>query len=176
MEKCPYWSEDDLSAAAAAGSFQALGEVALRVLRSFPVHARGSVVQVCGPITVGGFDSPEVNFLVMRGAVRLLRGEGRFVYDQTPLEENFVRLWRAWKALSGNDSRYCWPILEEVYDPLFHSGMIGTLYFLRGWDRSVGSCWERSRGLALGIAVRPYPKKLYRRILATHGLPSAAKR
>lgn len=176
MEKCPYWSKADLADAAAAQSFQELGAIALRVLRAFPTHARGQIAQVCGPLTVGGFNTLEVNFLVMRTAVRFLRGRGRFVYDQTPLEKNFVRLWRAWRALPGNDNRYCWPILEEVYHPLFISGMIGTLYFLRGWDRSVGACWERSKGLALGLAVHPYPKKLYRQILIAHGLHAKAKK
>lgn len=170
METCPYWSPADLTAAAEAKSFEELGVVALRVLHAFPAHARARVAQVCGPITAGGFDSPEINFLVMRTAVRFLRERGRFVYDQTPLEKNFIRLWQTWRTLPGNDKRYCWPILEEVYDPLFRSGMIGTLYFLRGWERSVGACWERSKGLSLGFAVHPYPKKLYRRILAAHGL------
>lgn len=168
MKKCPFWTQHRLDHASEANSFKKLGNIALNVLAQFPDAARGKIVQVCGPVSTGGFDSVKVNFLVLAEAVRLLRVKAMYVFDQTPLEEQFVRLWKKWKS-QGNTG-YCWPILEDVYRPLFESKLIGTLLFLPGWEYSVGSCWERSQALALKMKIMAYPQKLYKNILLEHGL------
>jgi len=152
-----------------AGSFEELGGIALSVLGSFPKHTHGNIIQVCGPISTGGFNSVEINFLVFRDAVRLLRQNGFYVFDQTPLEDCVVRLWKIWNADPAN-SGYCWPILNEIYLPIFTSGLVGTLLFLRGWNGSTGTRWERRRGRALKLNIAPYPNNLYEQILDSNGL------
>ena len=123
----------------------------------------GKIYQVCGPVSTGGFNNSRTNRQVLGSAVRLLREEGKHVFDQTHLEVHIARLWNAW-LLEGN-SGYCWPILHEGYRPLFESGLLGRLYFLKGWDGSVGSCWERAQGLAHKIDIQPYPPELYEEAL-----------
>lgn len=152
-----------------ANSFAEAGAVAKRVLQSFPVHTHGSIIQVCGPITTGGFNSVKQNFVVFADAVRKLRERGNYVFDQTPLEIAVSRLWQDWKNDPANYG-YCWPILEEIYQPLFESKIIGRLLFLPGWEYSTGTCWERSQGLSLSISVEPYPIHLYDEILYARGL------
>lgn len=169
MKKCPYWTRARRSSVHAADSFADVSVVAQSVLRSFPKRKHGSIIQVCGPISTGGFSSVKLNFLVFADAVRLLRERGEHVFDQTPLEEAVVRMWEKWKSDPGNTG-YCWPILTDIYLPLFESGLIGTLYFLPGWEYSTGTCWERSRGLALKLVIKPYPEDLYKQILDSHGL------
>ena len=106
--------------------------------------------------------------------MRHLRESGIAVFDQTPLENNFLRLWEKWKSDPANaTSEYCWPIPYDVYRPIFLSGVIGQLYFLPGWDKSVGSAWERSQGLAFRVKILDYPEHLYRKILEEHNLVSA---
>ena len=168
MKKCPYWNNSQLSVASKVRTFKELGQISLAVLNNFPVNEYGKITQVCGPVSTGGFDSVKLNFLILSEAVRHIREGGKYIFDQTPLEVQFVRLSEEWKGV-GNTS-YCWPILEEVYRPLFESGHIGTLLFLPGWESSVGSCWERSQGLALKMSVQPYPQEIYERILLEHSL------
>lgn len=169
MKKCPYWIEHSLTAMSEAQSFVELGAIAVGVLLRFPEGAHGSIVQVCGPVSTGGFHSRQRNYLILGDAVRLLREDWRHAFDQTPLEDAVSRLSGEWRGKPGNTG-YCWPILEDVYRPLFESRLIGTLFFLPGWEMSAGSCWERSMGIALGLEVLPYPDLLYREILRLHTL------
>ncbi len=168
MEHCPYWRQHGFSSLRDAKNFRELGEVALRVLSCFPEYARGGIVQVCGPISTGGFGSREKNLAVFGDAVRLLREEGRQVFDQTPLEDEVVRLWELWKSNPQNTG-YCWAILEDIYTPIFQSGMVGTLFFLPGWEGSTGSRWEREHASLHGLDIQDYPTDLYKQILADRG-------
>lgn len=169
MKKCPYWTRARRSSLLRADSFAEVGMIAQSVLHSFPKREHGSIIQVCGPISTGGFNSVKLNFLVFADAVRLLRERGEAVFDQTPLEEGVSRIWERWKSDPKN-SGYCWPILDEIYLPLFESNLIGRLFFLPGWENSIGTCWERARGLSLKLHIEPYPESLYRKIIESHGL------
>ncbi len=169
MKKCPYWQLVPATRTKQTQTFQELGTLAVEVLGKFPPNVHGKILQVCGPVSTGGFKSTKTNFLVLADAVRLLRERGDFVFDQTHLEEVIVGLWKRWKADPAHVG-YCWPILDDVYRPIFESGLVGTLLFLPGWECSTGACWERSIGHSLGIKVAPYPEDLYVSILASHSL------
>ena len=169
MEKCPYWTDTDLSQVLVARSFKRVGEIALAVLGRFPIDAHGHIAQVCGPITTGGFGIA-ANRQIFRRAVQLLRATDVLVFDQMPLEAAIVRLREDWMASPGNHGRYCTPILEEIYYPLFASGLIGKLDFLPESESSTGSRWEMQQGTNLGMIVEKYPEHLYRQIVRELGL------
>ena len=169
METCPYWTEEDRMATRDARSFTEIGTIALCVLGRFPLESHGSITQVCGPISTGGFGSIQENLRVFKSAVRLLRVSSVHVFDQTPLEDAMARLGGGWRKDPVNQGKYCWPILEEIYHRLFASGSIGKLMFLPGAESSTGSRWEMEQGRKLGMAIEQYPEHLYKQVLEELG-------
>lgn len=118
------------------------------MLRDFPVPA----VQVCGPITTGGKGSFEDNMEVLHHGIHWVAGQGKVVFDQRPFQYPMLKVIAASKK-----SGYPHDLLEEFFLPLFLSGYIGALYFLPGWETSVGSNWEFSQGKGLGLEIRYIP-------------------
>jgi hypothetical protein len=169
MKKCDYWDEMRLKELDAADSFRQLGQIALRVLRSFPEKTHGNIFEVCGPISTGGLGCITKNTMVLNYSIHALRRLGYFVFDQTPMRSALSRLFASWSQ-SPQNSGYCQPILDEVFLPIFESGLIGTLTFLPDWKTSTGSIWEYQQAIRIGLRTEMYAEKEYFKVLGQLGL------
>ena len=76
-------------------------------------------------------------------------------FSQIPFEE---ALWRV-QALLAETNPAVYPkgagnpLLELFYRPLFESGLIGSMYFIKGWESSDGARWEHDLAVELGISI-----------------------
>lgn len=124
-------------------SFADMVALATEVLDSLP----GDIAMVSGPISTGGLGSREANLKNLDETVQRLLQEGHTIFDQTPLDgkmNDFVS-----HIING----YPMPILEEFYLPIFQSGKIKKLFFIKGYESSFGASWEHDRGNELGIKI-----------------------
>ncbi len=151
-------------ACANAGSFAALVPIALAELRKFADGAD----MVCGPISTGGRGSIEANIQVFNATIAALQSEGRPVFNQVPYEEQILRLRTAWQNSSPeNAGKYCMPLLNDFYLPIFKSGHFKQGWFIPGWTSSYGASWERRQLSHLGIAITDLTDEWIDRALET---------
>ncbi|MEK7567042.1 MAG: hypothetical protein AAB527_02840 [Patescibacteria group bacterium] len=141
-----YWTGDDIIEVEEAKDFTRLAQIALKVIGRIP----DPIVQVCGPITSGGFASVELNLKVFEMAIDSLERKGFNVFDQMPLENAMARIQKE-NYTDPDKARV--DILNQVYLPIFESGRIKMLAMLPGWQDSIGAVWERDQGIRLGILV-----------------------
>ena len=142
-----FWTEGDASELSRAKTFEEMAAVALRVIARIPQP----VGQVCGPITTGGAGSLEKNLEIFRRAIIALSISGTSIFDQLPFEPSIRRI-QNWEYSAGGLR-----LLEDFYFPIFKSGLIQRLYFIPGWESSLGARWEHERALELGISVEYLP-------------------
>lgn len=110
---------------------------------------------VCGPISTGGLGDKMLNIARFEQVVNhfVSKKHGAH-FNQIPFEEP---LWRVqdYRKTQEPDVTHPLgagnPLLEEFYRPLFESGFIGAMYFIKGWQSSIGSTWEHELGGLLGI-------------------------
>lgn len=147
-----FWTEDDVEEAARAAdnkSFIFLGAVALWILqRMRNEHPRACVAIVCGPITNGGtLSGSEVKKNLERfdETIRRLEEWGFLVFNQMPFEEYLFQIRRSRPPEDPNI------LLEQFYRFIFESGIINVTYFLPGWEKSHGACWENKLAKSLGL-------------------------
>lgn len=134
---------------AAATSFAELSMIAIRELTLFT----GGAEIVCGPISTGG-RGLDNNILVFGRSITRLLEQGKEVFSQVPYEEKIFELRRKWQEVSPeNNGKYCLPILEEFYRPLFATHRIRVAWFIPGWESSQGAQWERNELTRLGASV-----------------------
>ncbi len=146
--------------AESASSFTRLAEIGLRVLATMPPP----VSQLCGPISTGGFGNREANLILFERCVAELRLRGLNPFDQMPTERTLGRLAHEW-GRKNPKATYCYSILFEFYDPIFASGMVGTLVFMPGWESSEGARWEREEGKRRNISIIEFPQDWYDNIM-----------
>ncbi len=138
------------AACAEANSFTELVPIALTELSKFVTGAE----MVCGPITTGGRGSIEANIEVFNATIAALQSEDKPIFNQVPYEEQILRLRMLWETVSPeNVGKYCMPLLEDFYLPLFKSGHFRHGWFIPGWQSSYGATWERRQLSELGIVV-----------------------
>ncbi len=154
-----YWDERLLVRLNRANSYTELWWVARTILRRMP----RPIVEVCGPISTGGLGSREENCRAFSLAITWLRKRGFSVFDQMPFQNQMARMMDAYKRQNGG--QYDMRVLEEFYEPIFGSGMIGEGRFLPGWGDSVGATWERGKMVTLGIEVCEFPPDIFARIV-----------
>lgn len=145
MNNNHFWTERDLVRINEATQLSQVLEVCLTVIGRIPIP----VAMVSGPITTGGFGSLEKNLKVFGAVIDELTKRGHHVFSQMPAEGFMVQLWRNWQV-DGQES-YCWPLLDNFYRPLFRSRKIHTMFFIPGWDQSVGASWEYDECGKVGI-------------------------
>jgi len=139
-----YYEEKDWQDVDKAKSMVDLYVVAKRIIERMPKP----MVGVCGPIANGGLGSIEANLNAFNETIKKLQKEGLSVFDQMPLEETMQRL------KGENDlSELVESIQNDFYMPIFKSGVISALYFMRSWESSNGARWENKVAKELGIKI-----------------------
>lgn len=97
---------------------------------------------VSGPMTTGGRGSVEENLKAYRKAMAFLESKQLTVFNQLLAEDYFRNHSQRWRTLNPTLD-YCWPILDDFYEPVFRSGKIKGLYFMPDWESSRGCNRER---------------------------------
>lgn len=146
------WSPKLFDAVAKAQSFGELVPIAMTILEFFEEE----VTIVSGPISTGGFGTREKNIAVFHAVIRQLQSRQRSVFDQTPFETAIFRLAEDWRR-EHPKARYCMPILNDFYGPVFSSGLIHRVAFIHDWQSSRGARWERRKALKLGLKMEDLP-------------------
>jgi hypothetical protein len=149
-----YWTDEDKRSSANIKTFSALAEMALQIMKRMPprVHA------VSGPITTGGLGNAKDNMALFKKTTEDLAIEkGLNVLSWVPFEDIIVSILKEWKK-ANPDEKYCMPLLDDFYLPLFESGLISDIHFIYGWDSSMGARWEHDQCVRLNIARHFLPK------------------
>lgn len=133
-----------------ASSFRDLVPIALRVLK----RLEQPVVMVCGPISTGGAGSIEKNLTRLHTVTDCLYKQGKIIFSQLPLQNKIFKLKK--------EPWYQGPLqlLEELYLPLFESGLIVCIYFLFDWRTSFGATWEHGQAERLNIQIIEIEKNI----------------
>lgn len=142
-----HWNENHLKSLNEIKTLDEMVQVAFGVLKGIPKP----VVQVCGPISVGGSGSIGKNLVAFSKAIEWLSSQGHNVFDQMPFEKPMHRL------VKNNSSGYPTALLDEFYLPIFESGSIKTLAFLPDWQSSTGARWEHEQAKRLNIDILYLP-------------------
>ncbi len=133
-----------------ATSFTGLLTIAKIELCKFP---KGAEI-VCGPMSTGGVGSLEENMRVFENTIKTLMQQAAPVFNQIPYQDKMVSLVEEWSAADGSRAgKYCMPILEEFYSPLFETGFIKKAWFIPGWESSIGATWERKKLSSVGVRI-----------------------
>lgn len=130
-----YWAKEDFEELHSALSFQDMLPVAFRILRKMP-HAK--IHQVCGPIGSGGHipllgekEGVIANLNSFNRAIRYLQDQGYNVFDQMPFEEPIQKL--------KVEGQYPHEVLTDFYWPIFESGFLHELHFMKNYATSRGA-------------------------------------
>lgn len=145
------WMTEDISRLQEVKTFRCIARIALEVLGRFESHA----VMLSGPMTTGGKGSIEENFKTYRKGLAFLKHHKLPVFNQLPAESEFRRLWLDWYN-QGNRG-YCWPILDDFYEPIFASGKIKSIHFIPDWQSSTGCNRERELALRFSLEIIDLP-------------------
>jgi len=137
-----YWTSLDIDALKSAQNFKDLYKIAHIIFNRMP----DGIGQVCGPIATGGLGSVETNLKKFDETIKKLQSEGKIIFDQIPFEWPMQDLKKT--VLEGRDS-----ILNDFYLPIFESGKVKTLYFIKGWESSHGATWEHEQAQKIGIDI-----------------------
>lgn len=138
----PYWQLDEIEAVSKSSRLEEAVQISLKIIRRIP----DPISMVSGPLTTGGLQSFEENLWLFGLVITKLSADGYYVFSQLPTEDLMVKVWRRWP-----EPRYCMPILEEYYRPIFESGLVKKVHFIPGWQRSFGARREREECYRLGI-------------------------
>ncbi len=138
-----YWTPFDIFDLRNAETFEALFGIAQSVLFRMPQP----IAMVCGPITSGGLGSKEENLKVFKKTIKDLSDKGIIVFSQMPFEEP---IWKIQKTPYYKGGCHT---LEGFYLPVFESGLVKNLYFMHGWESSLGATWEHIQAKRLGIGI-----------------------
>lgn len=136
--------DDDHTAIAVAKSFHELLEIGMTLAKRLPPP----VIQLSGPMTTGGLGTLELNVQFMRTATQSLIDQGHAVFDILVFHDTIMRL-----LAMRDDPSYPYELMEIFFRGMFASGHIHAVYFLPGWETSVGSRWERDCVTQLGLAI-----------------------
>lgn len=154
-----YWTKKDRDDLKKAVTFSDLLPIAITIINKIPKP----VTMVSGPISTGGFGSPEKNMEFFSQSVKKLYESGARVFDQTPFNKIMTKM----KKRIWHKPEYCMPLLEEFYFPLFRDGYIQEVYFLPDWQSSFGARWEHDQCQKLNILIKDYPTELLNELIKT---------
>ena len=138
-----YYTKDDYIAIENAESFSDLTEIAFRIIKRMPQP----ISMVCGPIATGGKGNIEKNLKVFRKTIQILVNNGENIFSQIPFEGAMQRIKQ------NPQYQGAMQLSEEFYLPIFKSGFIKKMNFIKGWEGSFGATWEHGLATALGIKI-----------------------
>ncbi len=139
-----YWTSEDLLELEKAETVKQMFSVGFRVLNRMPQP----VFQVCGPISTGGKGNLIENLIAFNETIILLQNENKNIFDQMPFEEPMQRI-----KIAMPKGEYATVLLSDFYLPLFESGLVKKMYFMKDWQSSHGACWEHEQAKRLGIEI-----------------------
>lgn len=158
-----HWTDADKMRLGKSRTFRDLADLAISII----ARMSGDIEMVSGPISTGGVGSLEGNRRVFKRVIEILLTEHKKnIFSQMPFEDKMVELYRVWYT-ENPGKKYCTPILDDFYDPLFSSGKVKTLHFIHGWESSHGAKWEHDNCDRWRIARIYLPSKLSQRALAS---------
>lgn len=99
-------------------------------------------------MTTGGLGTLEANVEFMQAATRSLIDRGHELFDILVFHDAIMRL-----LAMRDDSSYPYDLMKIFFRGMFTSGHIHAVYFLPGWESSVGSRWERDCVTQLGLPI-----------------------
>lgn len=156
-----HWTPVDRITLGKARTFKDLADLAISIIARIP----GRIEMVSGPISTGGVGSINGNRKVFEHVIEILVNEHNAnIFSQMPFEDKMVEFYRVWHA-EHPEEKYCTPILDEFYEPLFSSGKIRTLHFINGWESSFGAKWEHDNCSRWNIAREYLSEELSQRAL-----------
>ncbi|MDD4412044.1 MAG: hypothetical protein PHR00_00080 [Patescibacteria group bacterium] len=116
-------------------SFAECAQLAIEIIGKMPYPEK--ICQICGPISTGqnSFDQNIYNFAAAINyfSIENFNSTGLIAFDQLPFESIIQRICQM-----NNHQDYP-PVIEELYQPIFESGLIKSFIFLPGWKHSVGA-------------------------------------
>lgn len=137
-----------------AQTFEELADIGLSMLKQISLSGK-PIVQICGPISTGGFGNHKKNLAYLEKAIEVANKKGLQVFDQTPFDDAMAKLSEKYAKTEG----YTLPILETFYKKIFKSGLITKVIFLPDWQSSKGATWERNVASQFHMKVEDYPKE-----------------
>lgn len=140
-----YWTPAEATKLAQATQLTELYDIARIILQRMPQP----LGQVCGPISNGGLGSITANLQRFKEVIADLMRSGNFIFDQMPFEDKIFEL-----TFSQYNQGFKGELLNQFYLPIFESGYIKTLYFIPGWQSSIGACWEYQQAIRFGLEVK----------------------
>ncbi len=146
-----HWTDEEERRLEAADSFEELAEIALIILNRMAGLGQ-PIVQICGPMSTGGFGNLDDNMKHFERAVEEAYKRGLTVFNQLPFQSAMKRILN-WTP----DQPYELKILEVFYRRVFESGHIKRTLFLADWESSFGAVWERKLVAVLAIEIDEYP-------------------
>jgi hypothetical protein len=168
----PYFTEAVEEKASQIWTFEGLGRLNLQLMREMSETERGAEISmVSGPISTGGVGHVEGNLEIFQRTIDVLQDMGIAVYDQLPFIPHLRRIRDA-TGLGEN------ALLDGFYLPIFKSGLLKHLNFIRGWSGSFGSGWEYWRAGKHNIASTFLPEnflKMHADVLNAHVLESGTE-
>ena len=125
--------------------------IAIKVLRRMPRPA----AMVCGPLTTGNGRYAR-NLIRLRFAIAKLRKQGTPVFDSSIFEESIRQFAKG--ETPQDRSRYAF---QNFYGLILKTGRVRKLYFLPGWETSVGAVWMRRCARKIGLATEDIGEEFF---------------
>ena len=138
-----YYTREDYVSIEKAESFTDLTVIALRIIQRIPQP----VSMACGPIATGGKRNIEENLEVFKETIQTLVDNGENIFSQIPFEGAMQRIKQ------NPQYQGAMQLLEEFYFPIFKSGLVKKMNFIKGWEGSFGATWEHGIAVELGIEI-----------------------
>lgn len=143
LEKYPgnfCWNDKYRQQLRKVNSFAECAQLAIEIIGKMPYPEK--ICQVCGPISTGqnSFDQNIYNFAAAINyfSIENFNSTGLIAFDQLPFELIIHRICQM------NNYQGYPPVIEELYRPIFESGLVKNYIFLYGWQASVGATKEHN--------------------------------
>lgn len=123
----------------------------VQVAKTILYTAHGPLSMVAGPKSKGGKISEELNILAIQNYMEELYEAGENIFNDTIFEESLQRI---------KDEGEVYNMLNDFYLPLFESGYIKKMFFMKDWRFSTGATLQQQALIRLGGIKRIYQTDL----------------
>jgi hypothetical protein len=146
-----YFIAKHYSAIDNANTYKDLYIVAMDILKHMP-HP---IIMVCGPVSTGGVGDIHKNIEILNKTIIKLSSQGNHVFSQIPFEDKLQLLKEKFGRSHEEKAQI---LLDDLYLPIYKSGLIKKFYFIHGWESSHGARWERKIAATCQIEIEDLPK------------------